>query len=283
MQLTDLSTSNTSESKGLLKPSHSLLSSGPITFENISFTYPSRPSILTLKNINLSINQGECIALVGSSGSGKSTIASLLQRLYEPIEGRIRFGGVDIDNVDVKWLRDGLGVVSQSPELFEDGSVEENIVYGIPDEAFGNRERKEEMVRRAATLANVDWLNDVEGGGGGLKTILGEISGGQAQRIQIARALIRENVHLLILDECTSALDVENQKQVLEAIENVRRERRGRLKMVVVTHKVEVMRMCDRVVVIKDGEVCEEGKYEELVERKGGVFRELARGGVWEV
>ncbi len=277
MTLTDLSTSNTSESKGLLKPSPTLLSTGPISFENVSFAYPSRSSTLTLKNFNLRINEGECIALVGSSGSGKSTVASLLQRLYEPLEGRIRFGDVDIDEVNVEWLRNGLGVVSQQPQLFEDATVEENILYGTPHETFKNEQQ--EVVRHATRLANVDWL-DAESG---LKAPLGEVSGGQAQRVQIARALAREHTHLLILDECTSALDVENQRQVLQAISNVRQEERGRgLKMVIVTHKTEVMRMCDRVVVIKDGEVAEDGTYEELVERKGGVFRDLARGGIWE-
>ncbi|KAF5350692.1 hypothetical protein D9756_008502 [Leucocoprinus leucothites] len=265
MTLTELSTDNASESKGLLNPSPSALASGSISFEDVSFAYPSRPSMLTLNNFNLRINQGECIALVGSSGSGKSTVASLLQRLYEPLEGRIRFGGVDAKEVDVQCLRSGLGVVSQAPQLFEGASIEDNILYG-----------------RAARLANVDWLDNVEGG---FKAPLGEVSGGQAQRIQIARALARSGVHLLILDECTSALDAENQRQVLEAIVNVKRtaaEGRG-LKMVVITHKVEVMQMCDRVVVVKDGEVFEEGSYEDLIERKGGVFRELARGGVWEI
>ncbi|KAF9447986.1 P-loop containing nucleoside triphosphate hydrolase protein [Macrolepiota fuliginosa MF-IS2] len=280
MTLTDLETNNTSESKGLLRPSPSLLSSGPVAFENVSFAYPSRPSVLTLKNFNLRIDQGECIALVGSSGSGKSTVASLLQRFYEPLEGRIRFGDVDVNEVDVQHLRNGLGVVSQSPQLFEDASLEANILYGIPATAFVSEEEREAVVCYAAKLANVDWLDGVEGA---FKAPLGEVSGGQAQRIQIARALARSGVHLLILDECTSALDVENQRQVMEAIKNVRRgEHRGRLRMVVVTHKVEVMRMCDRVVVMKDGEVCEEGAYEELVEKKGGVFRDLARGGVWE-
>ena len=120
---------------------------------------------------------------------------------------------------------------------------------------------------------------------GWMKAPLGEVSGGQAQRIQIARALARSDVHLLIFDECTSALDGENQRQVLEAIMNVRRmtgEENQGLKMVVITHKTEVMQMCDRVVVVKEGKVCEEGVYEELVVKKGGVLRELARGGIWE-
>ncbi|KXN87644.1 Alpha-factor-transporting ATPase [Leucoagaricus sp. SymC.cos] len=281
MKLVDLPTNGTSESKGFLTPSPSLFATGPVSFENVSFTYPSRPSTLTLKNFNLRIDQGECIALVGASGSGKSTVASLLERLYEPLEGRIRFGNVDVNEVDVQWLRSGLGVVSQAPQLFENASIEDNILYGTPYQTWTDAQ-KAKIVQRAAGLANVDWLDDVEGS---FKAPLGEVSGGQAQRIQIARALARSGVHLLILDECTSALDAENQRQVLEAIANVRRgaaeEGRG-LKMVVITHKAEVMQMCDRVVVVKDGEVCEEGEYEELVERKGGVFRELARGGVWE-
>ncbi|XP_006455032.1 hypothetical protein AGABI2DRAFT_180250 [Agaricus bisporus var. bisporus H97] len=284
MLLTHLSTSNTSESKGILKPSQSVLSSGPVSFRNISFAYPSNPNTLTLKSFNLTIQPGECVAVVGASGSGKSTVAALLQRMYEPLEGRIRFGDFDVCDVDAGVLRSGMGVVEQSVKVFEDKSVEENILYGQVDM---DEAGKAQVVRRAAELANIDWISPDEGDG--FKAILGEVSGGQAQRIGVARALARSNdidddgLHLLILDECTSALDVENQKQVMEAITNIRSARRHEnLKMVVVTHKVEVMRMCDRLVVIKDGQVVENGEYEELMEKKGGVFRELARGGVWE-
>jgi len=173
-----------------------------------------------------------------------------------------------------------LGVVSQAPQLFESASVEDNILYGISPESFAGETQRDKIIQRATSFANIDWLDDA-----GLKAPLGEVSGGQAQRIQIARALARSDVHLLIFDECTSALDGENQKQVLEAIMNVRRmteEESQGLKMVVITHKAEVMQMCDRVVVVKEGKVCEEGVYEELIAKKGGVFRELARGGIWE-
>jgi ATP-binding cassette subfamily B (MDR/TAP) protein 1 len=284
MALTKLSTSHTSESIGILKPSQSALSSGPVSFRDVSFAYPSNPNTLTVQSLNLTIQPGECVAVVGASGSGKSTIAALLQRLYEPLEGKIRFGDFDVCDVDVGVLRRGMGVVEQSVKVFEDKSVEENILYGRMDV---DEARKSEIVRRAAKLANLDWISPDEGDG--FKAILGEVSGGQAQRIGVARALARSNdvdeggIHLLILDECTSALDVENGKQVMEAITNIRNaEHHESLKMVVVTHKVEVMRMCDRLVVIKDGHVVEDGEYGELMEKKGGVFRELASGGVWE-
>jgi ATP-binding cassette subfamily B (MDR/TAP) protein 1 len=284
MALAKLSTSHTSESAGILKPSQSALSSGPISFRDVSFAYPSNPSALTLQSLDLIIHPGECVAIVGASGSGKSTITALLQRLYEPLEGKIRFGDFDVCDVDVGVLRRGMGVVEQKVNVFEDKSIEENILYGQMDI---DETQKSEVVRRAAKLANIDWISHDEEDG--FKAILGEVSGGQAQRIGVARALARSDdvdnggIHLLILDECTSALDVENQKQIMDAITNIRNaEHHESLKMVVVTHKVEVMRMCDRIAVIKDGHVVEDGEYRELMAKKGGVFKELASGGVLE-
>lgn len=266
--LTKLSTlpSRTDESEGVLTPTLA----GPIHFNNVQFAYPERPEIPVLTDFNLEITDGECVAIVGSSGSGKSTIASLLQRLYQPVLGSITIGYTDLRDMDVSHLRNGVSVVSQQPNLF-DASIAENIRYG-------NTAITDVDVRTAAKAANVhQFIMELPHG---YDTVVGEnaslISGGQAQRIQIARALARPDARILILDECTSALDAENETAVMETIRSVKEGRTT----VMVTHKVEVMRMCDRIVVVGDGVVQEQGTYEDLMERKG-VFATLASGGEW--
>jgi ATP-binding cassette, subfamily B (MDR/TAP), member 1 len=245
---------------------------GPISFNNVSFAYPERPDVPVLRELNLHINGGECIALVGASGSGKSTVACLLQRLYEPDAGEIAIGPYRIQDTRVGHLRDHLAVVSQQPHLF-DATVAENIAYGDDTlDAHG--------IRRAAEAANAHAF--VLSLPKGYDTPIGAdaalVSGGQAQRIQIARALARARARVLVLDECTSALDAENQRAVADAV--VRGARAGRTALVV-THKLPLMRMCDRVVVLQDGRVAEEGTYDELVARHG-VFAQLASGGEWD-
>jgi ATP-binding cassette subfamily B (MDR/TAP) protein 1 len=217
----------------------------------------------------MKLADGECVAVVGASGSGKSTIAALLQRLYEPDFGLISVGGNDIRATDVTHLREHVAVVSQNPNLF-DASISENISYG-------NTTLSASDIRRAAKAANVhDFIMSLPHG---YDTMVGEnaslISGGQAQRLQIARALARPS-KILILDECTSALDPSNQAAVLET---VRHAKIGRT-TIMVTHKLPVMRMCDRILVIHEGEVAEHGTYESLMEKKG-VFATLASGGEW--
>lgn len=269
-------TTQTDESRGTLRPALT----GSIKFENVRFAYPERPEAVILKDLNLEIAEGECVAIVGASGSGKSTIAGLLQRLYEPSSGSITVGCSDTNtdtslplaSIDVHHLRDQISVVSQHPNLF-DATVADNIRYG-------NTQITDVDVRVAAKKANVH--DFVMGLPQGYDTMVGEnaalISGGQAQRLQIARALARPS-RILILDECTSALDGENQGKVLETIRKVTQGEVGRT-TVMVTHKVEVMRMCERVVVVGDGGVLEEGAFEELVKRKGA-FAKLASGGEW--
>ncbi|KAF9045011.1 P-loop containing nucleoside triphosphate hydrolase protein [Panaeolus papilionaceus] len=270
-KLMNLPTS-TDESKGSLKPTIN----GSIQFADVTFTYPERPTAPVLKSIDLSINAGEWVAIVGPSGSGKSTITALLQRLYEPSQGRITIDGIPLSDIQTSHLREQVSVVSQSPNLF-DASVEENIRYG----SYGVTPTD---VRKAAKKAMVHEF--VMGLPMGYDTTLGEnaalVSGGQAQRLQIARALARPS-RVLILDECTSALDPENQALVMESIRSAAAgegEEGGKRTTVMVTHKMEVMQMCDRIVVVQDGEIVEEGRFEELVRRKG-VFATLANGGEW--
>lgn len=243
---------------------------GEIAFHHVDFAYPSRPEALILKDFDIRVRHGECIAVVGASGCGKSTIAVLLQRLYEPTGGFISINGQRLSDTDTAWLRNRIAVVSQQPHLF-DASVEQNIAYGTD---IIDRSR----IIQAAREANVhDFIMTLPQG---YNTHLGEnaslVSGGQAQRIQIARALVRSS-SILILDECTSALDVENQRAIMSTIKQVKVGRTT----VVVTHKLPVMQMADRILVVDAGSVVEEGKYDDLMSRKG-TFWKLATAGEWE-
>ncbi|CAK5264612.1 unnamed protein product [Mycena citricolor] len=256
----------TDESAGIICPPLD----GPITLQNVDFSYPGRPDVPVLRETNLQIDPGECVAVVGASGSGKSTIAALLQRLYEPQNGRIFVGLDELKTMNVVHLRHHISVVSQNPNLF-DATVAENIAYGNADLPFAD-------IRRAAQAANVhDFIMSLPQG---YDTMVGEnaslISGGQAQRLSIARALARPS-KILILDECTSALDPANQAVVLDT---VRRAKVGRT-TVMVTHKLPVMQMCDRILVVHDGRIAEQGTYDQLIQRKG-IFAQLASGGEWE-
>jgi ATP-binding cassette, subfamily B (MDR/TAP), member 1 len=247
------------ESLGKLQPEIS----GNISFKNVTFAYPE------LKSLNLDIKAGECIALVGGSGSGKSTVISLLQRLYQPTSGQITIDGTNLAGTDVTWLRDHVSIVTQKPQLF-DMTVIDNIAYGprpLPDEAC----------YEAAQACNAEEfiLNLPDG----YETQLGAnaefLSGGQAQRLAIARALVR-GANVLILDECTSALDAENEAFVMDSIKKVKQGRT----IIMITHKVPLMRMCDRVPVVHDGTIAEEGTYDTLINNRG-IFSQLASGGEW--
>jgi ATP-binding cassette, subfamily B (MDR/TAP), member 1 len=268
-RLLRLPTATTDESRGVRRPEIK----GTVAFDRVHFAYPERPDVKVLDGLSLSLRPGECVAVVGASGSGKSTVAALLQRLYEPSAGTITLDGAPLAETDVAHLREHVAVVSQTPNLF-DATIAENIAYGKAGAL------DESDVRRAAMDAHAhDFVSALPQG---YETALGEnaslISGGQAQRIQIARALVRPS-RILVLDECTSALDAANQQAVMET---VRRVKAGRTTLMI-THKLPVMQMCDRIVVVDAGRVAEEGTYHELVERKGGVFARLARGGEWDL
>ena len=263
-RLMQLST-NTEESHGSACPPIR----GSITLKKVSFAYPERPEVPVLKNISLKVREGECVAIVGASGSGKSTIAALLQRLYEPTSGSITVGPNRLGSINVSYLRDHVAVVSQNPNLF-DAPISENIAYG-------SHALSQAQIEEAAACAHVhDFIMSLPKG---YETTVGEnaslISGGQAQRIQIARALVRPS-KILILDECTSALDPTNQAAVLETIKDAKIGRTT----VMVTHKIAAMKMCDRILVVHDGAIAESGTFDELMDRKG-VFAQLASGGEW--
>ncbi|GAA5968424.1 hypothetical protein JCM21900_002668, partial [Sporobolomyces salmonicolor] len=206
-----------------------------------------------------------------ASGSGKSTVAALLQRLYEPSSGSVLLDGRPLSRVDVQYLRSHVAVVSQHPALF-DMTVSANVAYGRPDTA-------QAAVEAAAQQAHIHEF--VEGLPQGYHTMLGDnaglVSGGQAQRLQIARALVQPR-EILILDECTSALDAANQAAVVETILSVKT---GRTTLIV-THKLAIMEKCDYLVVVADGVVAEIGSVAELRAKPNGLFAQLASGGEWE-
>ncbi|WVF72422.1 hypothetical protein IAT40_007237 [Kwoniella sp. CBS 6097] len=262
-----LLSAETSESEGDLR----FPITGHITFSNLSFSYPTRPDVPIFEGLSFTLTPGECVAIVGPSGSGKSTIASLLQRLYVPTAGQIRLDGkYDLESADVKFLRDHIAVVSQSANLF-DTTIAQNIAYGSPNLPLSE-------IQRAAKAANIhDFIVSLPEG---YETRLGEnaslISGGQAQRLQIARALCRTS-NILILDECTSALDVDNARAVLNTIAKIKDSRTT----IFITHSVDAMRRCDRIICLGEGRVAEDGTFDQLVAR-GGVFAQLMKTGEWE-
>ncbi len=236
---------------------------GEIAFDKVAFSY--KPDAPVLKEITFSIAAGQMVGFVGSTGGGKSTVASLIPRFYDPTAGRILIDGVDVRDYKLQPLRDQIGLVLQDTVLFR-GSIADNIAYGRPGAT------REEVIA-AAKLANADEFisrmprgYDSEVGERGMT-----LSGGQRQRIGIARAIIR-NSPILILDEPTAALDTESEKTVMEALERLMKGRTT----IAIAHRLSTIRNAHKIVVFKDGVVAEEGPHEELLKR-GGLYAELYR------
>ena len=238
---------------------------GPIRFENVSFSYPTRPAVNIFKDLDFEIPQGSNIAVVGPSGGGKSTIASLLLRFYSPTQGTIKIDGVDISTMNVKQLRRKIGIVSQEPVLFS-GTIAENIAYAKPSAS-----RKE--IIEAARKANCRFIEDFPDG---LDTSVGPrgamLSGGQKQRIAIARALVK-NPDILILDEATSALDAESETLVNAALAALLK---GNNTTISIAHRLSTIKRSDSVVVLSpDGRVAQQGPYSVLSQDLNGAFAKL--------
>jgi ATP-binding cassette subfamily B protein len=236
---------------------------GTMALEGVRFSYPTRPDVAVLDGVDLRLESGRVLALVGQSGGGKSTVASLLLRLYDVEAGGVTFDGVDVRELDTAWLRRQIGVVSQEPVLFAT-SILENIRYGKP-------EATQAEVETAARAANAhDFVSAFPEG---YATVVGErgvrLSGGQKQRIAIARALLKDP-RVLVLDEATSALDAESEHLVQEALDRLMR---GRTTLVI-AHRLSTVKRADRVVVLQRGRVVEEGTHDELVAR-GGAYHKL--------
>ncbi len=236
---------------------------GDVVFDGVDFAYPSRPDVPVLKSLQLSLAPGEVIALVGPSGGGKSTVATLLSRFYDPTAGQIRLDQTPYEELDVDWLREQVGVVSQEPILFAT-TIEDNIRYGHPTATS-------EQVRAAAQAANAS--DFVEGFPEAYQTLVGErgvkLSGGQKQRIAIARALLKDP-KVLVLDEATSALDAESEHLVQEALDRLME---GRTTMVI-AHRLSTVKDADRVLVLDGGTVVEQGSHEELL-AQDGLYKKL--------
>jgi ATP-binding cassette, subfamily B, bacterial len=237
---------------------------GTIAFESVTFAYPNRPEARALDNVSFRVGKGETVALVGASGSGKSTILSLLLRFYDPQAGTVRVDGVNVADADLDTVRTHMALVPQDVALFAD-TVTENISYGTPGASRDD-------VRRAAVAAQADEF--IRALPEGYDTKLGErgitLSGGQRQRIAIARAVLK-NAPILLLDEATSALDAENEGAVQRALEGVMANRTT----LVIAHRLATVQKADRILVIDDGRIVESGTHTELV-RKGGMYARLA-------
>ena len=237
---------------------------GDIVFNDISFKYASRDNQV-LNHLNLTIHEDEMLGIVGESGCGKSTVLKLLMQLYKPTGGTITWNGVNTTSINVRWLRDNISYVAQEPVLFS-GTIRENLMFG----RVGCTEA--EMIQAAKLVEADDFIRKFPKG---YNTNVGELgtalSGGQKQRIAIARALIRRP-RILVLDEATSALDTQSEAIVQRAVESIRQENKakgGSLSIVVVAHRLSTIRSCDRIVVLDEGHVVEEGTHETLMEKKG--------------
>lgn len=242
------------QSHGVNKP----VLSGSIEMKGIQFSYPQRPEITVIQNLSLKIKENQTVALVGSSGAGKSTLSNLLLRFYPLQGGQIEVNGIPIEEIELQYYRENIGVVPQEVILFS-GNIRDNILFGKPSAS-------DEEVIFAAQQANAwEFISSFPGG---LDTQVGDrgiqLSGGQKQRIAIARAILK-NPAILILDEATSALDSESERLVQEALDTLMKGRT----CIVIAHRLSTIRNADNIFVLQRGEIIECGKHQELIRKKG--------------
>lgn len=236
---------------------------GNITAGNLQFHYPTRPEVMILQGLTVSVKPGQTLALVGPSGCGKSTIISLIERFYDPLEGVLKVDGHDVKDYNLHWLRSQIGLVGQEPILF-DASIGDNIRYGA-----NFREVSDEEIIQAAKSANIH--NFISSLPQGYDTNVGskgaQLSGGQKQRIAIARAMVRDP-KILLLDEATSALDTESERIVQEALDKAREGRTT----ITIAHRLSTIYTSDCIAVIHKGQVIESGTHSQLMDLRGAYY-----------
>ncbi|EEE55866.1 hypothetical protein OsJ_04503 [Oryza sativa Japonica Group] len=242
---------------------------GRIQYADVSFSYPSRPTVPILGGLNLTLHPNEVVAIVGLSGSGKSTVVNLLLRLYEPTDGQILVDGVPLSELDIRWFRERIGFVGQEPRLFR-MDISSNIRYGCP------REVSNEEVEWAAKQAYAhDFIMSLPDG---YNTIVDDalLSGGQKQRVAIARALLRDP-SILVLDEATSALDAESEHYVKNVITKFSTDPKARRTVIIIAHRLSTIQAADRIIVMENGNIVEDGNHSELINKHDGLYSRLAR------
>lgn len=244
---------------------------GKLEFKEVNFSYPSRPDVPILQNLSIIIEPGTTVALVGQSGCGKSTIAALIERFYDPDAGNIYLDQVNLKDLHLKWLRSKIGYVNQEPSLFS-GTIKENISCGLTDSTIYDDEALMQKIVEAAKLSqahefisNLPEGYNTEVGNKGL-----QLSGGQKQRIAIARALI-DDPHILLFDEATSALDSQSEAQVQTALDSLL-EQSSRT-TIVIAHKLSTIRNVDTIIFMENGVALEKGTHSELMQAKGRYYR----------
>ncbi|KAK9321030.1 P-loop containing nucleoside triphosphate hydrolase protein [Lipomyces orientalis] len=243
---------------------------GSIELKNVRFIYPSRPDVTVLRDFSLRIPAGSTVALVGASGSGKSTIVGLIERFYKPVGGNVTLDGHDINDLNVKWLRRQISLVSQEPVLFS-CSIYENVAHGLIGTKYEHASEVEkrtlvtEALKQANAMVFIDKLPE------GLDTDVGErgflLSGGQKQRIAIARAIV-SNPKILLLDEATSALDTKSEGVVQDALDKAAKNRTT----IVIAHRLSTIRDANLIVVMSKGAIVEMGTHNELLDKKGEYY-----------
>ncbi|PBK67246.1 P-loop containing nucleoside triphosphate hydrolase protein [Armillaria solidipes] len=248
---------------------------GQLDLEDIQFNYPSRPTVPVLKGINLHFNAGKTTALVGSSGSGKSTLIALVERFYDPSSGIVKLDGRSVKDLNIKWLRSHIGLVSQEPTLF-DATIWENVAHGLINTKYEDLSKEEKMkiIKEACIMSNADsFISKLPEG---YETVVGErailLSGGQKQRIAIARAIVSDP-KILLLDEATSALDTQSEGIVQDALDKVAAGRTT----ITVAHRLSTIKDADTIYVMGEGLVIEEGTHNSLLNNPDGAYYKLVQ------
>jgi len=247
---------------------------GEITLEDVRFSYPTRPDAPVLNGVSIHFEAGKTAALVGASGSGKSTIVSLVERFYDPLSGSVKLDGVPLPELNLKWLRSQIGLVSQEPVLFAT-TIKENVAHGLIGSPYEHTsdEEKFKLIKDACIKSNAD--NFVTKLPQGYDTMVGErgflLSGGQKQRIAIARAIV-SNPRILLLDEATSALDTQSEGIVQDALDKASAGRTT----ISIAHRLSTIKDVDQIFVMGEGVVLEQGTHQQLL-GNGGTYARLVQ------